>query len=160
MPQVFSFIAYSNTGKTTYVESLIRELKALGLRVGAMKHDAHEFEIDKEGKDSWRFARAGADIVAVASATKAAIMEYRPVEFNELLSRMKDVDIIIVEGWHSEAENKICLWRSDCGKPMKLRPEECVAVVSDVDIEGSSAPVFPLNGPKVLADWLYEKIKQ
>ncbi|MCD8374435.1 MAG: molybdopterin-guanine dinucleotide biosynthesis protein B, partial [Oscillospiraceae bacterium] len=76
----FTFVAYSNTGKTTYIERLIAELKSRGVRVGALKHDAHEFEIDKPGKDSWRFARAGADVVAVASATKAAVMDYRAVD--------------------------------------------------------------------------------
>ena len=70
MTPVFSFIAYSNTGKTTYIVELIAELTRRGVRVGAIKHDAHEFEIDKQGKDSWRFARSGAQVVAVVSQTK------------------------------------------------------------------------------------------
>ena len=62
MPKVYSFIAWSGTGKTTYLERLIAALKARGLRVAAVKHDAHRLELDREGKDSWRFARAGAEI--------------------------------------------------------------------------------------------------
>ena len=64
---VLTFTAYSNTGKTTYLEKLIPCLKSAGLRIAVIKHDAHDFQADIEGKDSWRFAQAGADIVAVAS---------------------------------------------------------------------------------------------
>ena len=70
---VLTFTAYSNTGKTTYLEKLIPCLKAEGLRTAVIKHDGHDFRADTEGKDSWRFARAGAEVVAVASREKAAI---------------------------------------------------------------------------------------
>ena len=154
----FSFTAYSGTGKTTYIEKLISCLRAMGLRVGAMKHDGHDFEIDKKGKDSWRFADAGADVVCIASKTKAAVMYYRPEPQEELLSRMTDVDLILIEGWHEEAENLICIWRSGCGMPMKVSPEQCIAVVSDVPPEGCTVPVFPLDDPEPLALWLRDKI--
>ena len=63
---VWSLVAQSNTGKTTYLEKLIPALGRLGLTVGVVKHDAHDFEIDYEGKDSWRLSRAGAEVTAVA----------------------------------------------------------------------------------------------
>ena len=56
---VIAFAAYSGTGKTTLIEKLVRELKNRGLRLAVIKHDGHKFEIDHEGKDSWRFAKAG-----------------------------------------------------------------------------------------------------
>ena len=92
MPRVYSFIAWSGTGKTTYLERLIAALKARGLRVAAVKHDAHRFELDREGKDSWRFARAGAEVVAVADGEKCAVFTYRPVTLAELLARLLDED--------------------------------------------------------------------
>ena len=46
----YSLVAYSNSGKTTFLEKLIPELKKRGLRVAVIKHDGHDFEIDKEGK--------------------------------------------------------------------------------------------------------------
>jgi molybdopterin-guanine dinucleotide biosynthesis protein MobB len=154
MTPVFSFVAYSNTGKTTYIEKLIAELAGRGVRVGALKHDAHEFEIDKPGKDSWRFGKAGAAVVAVASATKCAVMEYRPVGFSELIGRFKDVDLILVEGWHAKGERRIALWRSDSGNGLKLDPGECIAVVSDVPIETGATPLFPLGDVSPMADFL------
>ena len=83
---VIGFSAYSGTGKTTLIEKLVACFKADGLRVAVIKHDAHDFEIDKEGKDSWRFAKAGADITLISSASKTAIIEQRPRSFEQNLS--------------------------------------------------------------------------
>ncbi len=160
MTPVFSFIAYSNTGKTTYIVELIAELTRRGVRVGAIKHDAHEFEIDKQGKDSWRFARSGAQVVAVVSQTKCAVMDYRPVSFAETVSRIKDVDIIIAEGWHSEAENRIAVYRSDSGSPLKAPARDCLAVVSDVPLDTGGTPLFPLGDAGPMADFLISKLPE
>ena len=158
MPRVFSFIAWSGTGKTTYLERLIAALKARGLRVAAIKHDAHRLALDREGKDSWRFARAGADVVAVADAEKCAVMEYRPVRLDALLAQLHDVDIVLVEGWHEEAGNPILLHRAALGKAPKLPPADCFAVVSDVPLDTGGRPCFPLDDPSPLADFLTRQL--
>ena len=159
MPRVYSFIAWSGTGKTTYLERLIAALKARGLRVAAVKHDAHRFDIDREGKDSWRFARAGADVVAVADGEKCAVMEYRPVRLETLLARLPDVDIVLVEGWHEEAGNPILLYRAAAGKAPKLPPADCFAVVSDAPLDAGDRPCFPLDDPAPLAEFLTRQVK-
>lgn len=158
MVPYFSFVAYSGTGKTTYLERLTAELKARGKRVGVVKHDAHEFQIDREGKDSWRLARAGADAVAVADGGKWALMDYRPAALEEILSRFRDVDLILVEGWHAEAKNAVVLCRAASGKPLKLDPADCVAVVSDAPLETGGTPLFPLDDPAPMAEFLLTKI--
>ena len=65
----------SNSGKTTLLEKLIREAKRRGWRVATLKHDGHGFEMDQPGKDTWRHAQAGADVVAISSPHKVAILE-------------------------------------------------------------------------------------
>ena len=154
MPRVYSFIAWSGTGKTTYLEGLIAALKARGMRVAAVKHDAHRFDVDKEGKDSWRFARAGADAVAVADGEKCAVMEYRPRSLADILARLPEVDVVLVEGWHAEAPNPILLHRAAAGQPPKLRPADCFAVVTDAPLDCGDRPVFPLDDPEPLAEFL------
>ena len=160
MPQVFSFIAWSGTGKTTYLEGLIAALKRAGVRVAAVKHDAHRFSVDREGKDSWRFARAGADVVAIADGEKSAVMDYRPTRLSDLLSRLPDVDLILVEGWHEEAGNPILLHRAATQKPPKLPPSACLAVVSDAPLETGGVPCFPLDDPARLAAFLLQQIAE
>ena len=136
---VYSVVAYSGTGKTTLLEKLIAELKSRGLRVAVVKHDAHEFDIDREGKDSWRFTHAGADVTVIASESKAAIMENRPVAVEALLGKITDVDVILTEGYKSGKWPKIALMRSATGKPLPLPAEECFAIVTDADDEDSDS---------------------
>lgn len=150
---VFIFAAYSNVGKTTYLERLIPYLKEAGLRVGVVKHDAHDFQLDLRGKDTWRFAAAGADAVAIASATHFAYFRQSALALEEILTQFQDVDLILVEGFKQAHYPKIVLFRADSGKPMAADPASCVAVVSDVPVE-ASCPRFPLDDPKPLAEYL------
>lgn len=150
---VFSFVAYSGTGKTTFLEKLIPELKARGKRVAVLKHDAHEFEIDREGKDSWRMTKAGADITAVVSATKAAIMENRPISSEEVISKFAGVDVILTEGYKHGPWPKIALFREAANTAFPVPPEECIAVVTDAAIQ-TDRPRFALDDAAGVADFL------
>ena len=153
---VFSVVAISGTGKTTYLESLIPALKAHGLRVGVVKHHGHPTPIDQEGKDSWCFARAGADVTAVVSPTQAAFIENKGLDPRAAAARIFGVDIILTEGYKHGPWPKIALCRGEgaCAVP----PEACAAVVSDRPI-ACEVPVFPLSDPDPLAAWLWEQVK-
>ena len=154
---VFSVVAFSGTGKTTLLEKLITELRARGLRVAVIKHDAHEFDIDHEGKDSWRFSRAGAEVTVVVSGSKAAVIENRPVPLETLLGKISDVDIILTEGYKSGAWPKIAVRRNATGKPLPLPASECFAVVTDVP-EQTETPCFGLDDLSGLADLIISKL--
>lgn len=157
---VYSIVAFSNTGKTTMLEKLIPELARRGLRTAVIKHDAHEFEIDKPGKDSWRLSQAGAVVTVVASATKAAVMENRFIPIDELIARISDVDIILTEGYKHGPWPKIALQRGDNGKPLPLDPEECLAVLSDVPVKSDKTPVLGLDDISHLADIIVADMKK
>jgi len=110
MAAVVSFVGVSGTGKTTLIESAVRELKTRGYRVAVIKHAHHGFEIDQQGKDTWRFAQAGSDVVLVSSPDKLAIIERvsEEVWLPELLSKIEDkVDIVLVEGYKWASKVKI-----------------------------------------------------
>lgn len=158
MIPVVTLAAYSNTGKTTYLSSLVPCLKAAGLRVAVVKHDGHDFEIDREGKDTWQFAQAGADVVAIASATKFALMEYRPIGVEDLVGRISGVDLIITEGYKHGPYPKIALYRAASGKELAVPPEQCFAIVSDTPVE-APCPVFALEDPQSLADYLVRAVQ-
>ena len=110
---VVGFAAYSGTGKTTLIEKLLRSLKEKGLRVAVVKHNAHDFEIDQEGKDSWRFNQAGADVMLISSTRKTALIEQRQHSLRENLSMIRDVDLILVEGYKQENIPKIGISRKE-----------------------------------------------
>ena len=90
-------VAWSGAGKTTFIEGLIPELRKFNLRVAVIKHDAHDFEIDKEGKDTYRFTKSGADVVVISSKTHAAIMENRYLTLEKILlpsSAIKNLNVM------------------------------------------------------------------
>ena len=132
--RLYLLFAYSGTGKTTFLERLIPKLKARGLKIAIVKHDGHRFEIDHEGKDSDRFTKAGADVTGLISSEKAVLMENRQTDPEEFLKKIDGVDLILTEGFKQGPWPKIMLHRKGTGKPMPLLPEECLAVISDVEI--------------------------
>jgi molybdopterin-guanine dinucleotide biosynthesis protein B len=95
----------SKSGKTTVVENLVAELKKRGLRVGTLKHiPKDDFTIDREGTDTWKHARAGADMVVALSKNEAAYMvpterEQSLEEVVRNIEAIKELDYLIVEGF-------------------------------------------------------------
>jgi molybdopterin-guanine dinucleotide biosynthesis protein B len=107
-------VGYKKTGKTTLVCRLAERYAAMGLRVGTVKHDGHDFEPDVPGTDSWRHRRSGASLTAVVSDRRTAWFEERPTELDDLLSGMVGrVDLAIVEGWKREKHPKLLLVQSE-----------------------------------------------
>ena len=143
---IIGFAAYSGTGKTTLIEKLVRELKAQGYRVCIIKHDAHQFEIDREGKDSWRFTQAGADMTILSSPEKTAVIEQRPLSFWDLVAMIHDVDLILVEGYKQENIPRIGICRKATGKGLVHPAKHYIAVVTDDDsIHTDGIPRFSLE---------------
>src|SRR3972149_11227924 len=110
MIPVVGVVGKSNVGKTTFLEKLIAELTRRGWRVGTIKHDAHGFDIDKPGKDSWRHAQAGSRAVAISSPEKVAVIKQvsREVTLDELASLVAgEGDIVLCEGYKRSEQPKI-----------------------------------------------------
>ena len=76
--KVIGFAGYSGAGKTTLVEALVALMTQRGLKVSVIKHAHHHFDVDREGKDSWRHRKAGAYEVLLASDQRLALMREYP----------------------------------------------------------------------------------
>ena len=155
---IVSFVAYSGTGKTTFLERLIPKLKARGLKIAIVKHDGHRFEIDHEGKDSDRFTKAGADVTGLISSEKAVLMENRQTDPEDFLKKIDGVDLILTEGFKQGPWPKIMLHRKGSGKPMPLLPEECLAVISDAEVMDCEN-LFTLEEAEKTADFLFRYVQ-
>ncbi len=149
-----AFSAWSGTGKTTLLVRVIGEMKRRGLRVAVLKHDAHDFEIDREGKDSWRFAQAGADMVAISSPAKTAAVFRRSFTAEELIGRVRDADLILVEGYNNAGLPRIGVSRAATGKGFREDPSRCIALVTDEPVPDAAAPVFGLDDIEPLCDFI------
>lgn len=155
---VLAFVAYSGTGKTTLIEKLIRRLKTQGLRVAVIKHDDHNFEIDHEGKDSWRFSRAGADLSIVTSANKTALIEQRQLSLEQVAAWVHDVDLILVEGCKQAPLTQIGLCREATGKGFPAELSRYTAVVTDTDIGDMAVPRFGFDDIQELTEFIMKNM--
>ncbi len=109
---VIGFYGYSNSGKTTLIERLIRDLTAEGWRVAAVKVSGHAVKLDEPGKDSWRYAQAGAVSTALAAQDETTFMVNAALDLRAILRVLDEIqrpDIIIVEGAREAFVRKIRL---------------------------------------------------
>jgi molybdopterin-guanine dinucleotide biosynthesis protein MobB len=159
-----SFVSKSGTGKTTLLEKVIARLKEKGYRVGAVKHDAHRFDIDHPGKDSHRLAAAGADTTLIFSPEKLALVKRfaeSPPAIGEILATyFADVDIVLTEGLKKGSLPKIELHRKERSATLICRGEQhdstLLAVASDEPLE-LDVPVLALNDAGAVADFIEER---
>lgn len=158
MIPILSIVGRSNSGKTTLLEKLIRELTERGRRIGTIKHHFHgPVEVDVPGKDSWRHRRAGARAVALSSReTLFAIRDVAGEVPLEAIAHQAlfEVDLILTEGFKSGAMPKIEVSRGAQDSSLLCGPQDhLVAVVSDWD-RGVPVPRFGLEEVGPLADFI------
>ena len=116
MTAAVSIVGGKNAGKTSLIERLLRELVARGRKVATIKHDAHDFEIDLPGKDTWRHRQAGSQTTIISSSSKVAMV--RVTNHDEALSgllRLVDAshDLVLVEGLRRSPLPKILVHRPE-----------------------------------------------
>ena len=159
---IVCFVGRSNSGKTTLIERLIPVLIGAGYRVATVKHAGHGFELDTEGKDSWRHKRAGASAVVVLSkgsmAMFADVAEEMKVEEVRDQFLDKDVDLIIAEGWKSEGYPKIAVVREELSE-VSIPEENLLAIVSMKPIQ-STIPCLDREDIQGVADLIIRHFPQ
>jgi molybdopterin-guanine dinucleotide biosynthesis protein B len=157
---VVSIVGRSNTGKTTLIEKMIKELVARGYRVATIKHNLHGFDIDHPGKDSWRHREAGARLTVLASPKKVALIKDvdRDYTIDEIRDRyVEDADILLVEGYKENDFPKIEVFRSSLGVELLSRKEgNLLAVASDRPL-GVDVPCLDINDARGIVDLVEER---
>ena len=138
LPPILCFVGRSNSGKTTLIERLIPALVQEGYRIATIKHAGHGFNLDTEGKDSWRHKRAGASTVIVTS--KGSLAMFTDVDAEVRVEELRDryvregIDLIIAEGWKSEGYPKVIVVRDYIGE-VEVSPEGLLAIVSNKPLD-------------------------
>jgi molybdopterin-guanine dinucleotide biosynthesis protein B len=150
---VISVVAKSGSGKTTLLEKIIKILKKKNIKIAVIKHDVHNFEMDKPDKDTWRHSQAGADIIAISSPQKFAMIEKRESELTleEIIERIKGVDLIITEGYKKENKPKIEVFRRAVQTTLLCEPHELIAIASDVTFD-IGVPCYCINDAEGIAN--------
>ncbi|MFH1115307.1 MAG: molybdopterin-guanine dinucleotide biosynthesis protein B [Pseudomonadota bacterium] len=161
MIPMLSIVGKSDSGKTTLLEKVVRELTDRGYRIATVKHDAHSFEIDHEGKDSWRHKHAGARLTVISSASKIALVA--DAEHDRSLNEIREefirgVDLIISEGYKREIHPKVEVFRSELRRDLLCKTDEnLIAIAGDPPDPPPGIPVFDLNDPGPLCDFIEKR---
>ena len=161
-PPVVSIIAKSGTGKTTFLEKLIRALRGHGLRVGVLKHHSHTSSFDVPGKDTHRMAVAGAEVVVGASAVQTAvfIQQSGSDDLDAVIARfLSDMDIVLTEGYKRGDYPKIEVHRAARSSDLLCQPDELLLAVTDEPLD-LPTPQFGLNDAAGVAAWLVAWAKE
>lgn len=157
LPPIISVVGTTGSGKTTFLEQLIKELKARNHKIGIIKNDVHGFEIDKPGKSTWRFREAGADNVMICGPDKMAFIEkHEKKSLDYYLTYFKEMDLVLTEGFKRENKPKIELYRKENAKDYLLcNEEELVAIITDDEPPiTTNKPIFGFQDIYLIADFL------
>lgn len=159
-PALVAVVGKSDAGKTTLIEQLVPELIRLGLTVGTVKHDAHSFEIDHPGKDSWRHGQTGARAYAIASPERLAYIARLDKELP--LARIAETyfrgfDLVVAEGYKNSAPHRIEVFRAGAGHQTPLcGPGETLALVTDAPLRHER--LFALDDAQGLARFVVARL--
>jgi molybdopterin-guanine dinucleotide biosynthesis protein B len=157
--KVIGVAGFKNAGKTTLVEKLVRELTGRSYRIATVKHAHHSFDIDHEGRDSFRHRQAGAGEVAVISGQRWAIIhELRGEEepsFAAILAKLEPSDLVIVEGYKHGEHQKIEVRNLALDHPRLAGDDPTiVAIAANGAITDAPVPVFDRDHVEALADFI------
>lgn len=157
---IFGIVGWKNSGKTGLVTRLVSHFSNDGMRVATIKHAHHSFEIDHPGRDSYRHREAGASQVIVSSSERVAVMEELrgapEPSLEELISRLKPCDMVIVEGYKSGGHPKIETHRAEArDRTLIARGDPTIrSIASDVALEYAPVPVMDLNDTEKIASFI------
>jgi len=156
---IVTVIGKSGCGKTTLLEKLITELKRRNYRLATIKHHSHSgFDIDKPGKDSWRFFVAGSDHVIIAAPDKVASYWKidKELSLDEICENVTGVDLIVVEGYKQAGKPALEVVRAANSKDLIGSQEQRFAVAADFPLD-LGVPHFGLEDVQAMADLIEQR---
>jgi len=163
IPFVLGIVGKSDVGKTTLILKLIPELTKRGYKVGTVKNCPHGFDIDRKGKDSWKFSKEGSRGVLLTSQKKIALI--KSTEENSDILKIIDLlfydfDIVLVEGFSKEQRlKKVEILRKGISEQIDLSLNEVIAIVSDIDVKVDK-PIFKPDQIYAIVDFLEKIMKK
>jgi molybdopterin-guanine dinucleotide biosynthesis protein B len=155
---IVAFSGFSESGKTTFIEKLIPELKNRGYRIATIKQSHHE-KVFAPGKDSERHLAAGSEVSMLVTPNQ--MMLVRPLEEEGSVDDMvrmlgDDYDIIICEGFKYSDIPKVVVYRQGVGAfPLGL--SNVIGVITDEEMD-TQARHYSFDDIEAVADMLEEEV--
>ena len=164
---VVAFVGWSGSGKTRFAEQVVGALCDLGVAVGVIKHHGHDDSpLDAAGKDSWRYAQAGAVPVIVSGASEYLVSRrvQRERSLAELVAEIApECQLIVVEGYRQQAGHIIEFMREGhrAQRIIAADDQRLLAMVTDsaeaaAEMAAVDKPCFDLYDVGAVARYIVE----
>jgi molybdopterin-guanine dinucleotide biosynthesis protein B len=154
---IITVVGYSTSGKTRCVTGLIAALARRGYRVASTKHCHHGFDLDVEGKDSWKHRQAGAVTTLMSSGNQIGMVASTPALITlEQICRdyVHGAEILLAEGYSWENLPKILVTSQDKLEQERISPDDLIIALVGENRVDSSLPQFSFNQIEALASLL------
>lgn len=138
-PAIIGFYGKSNTGKTALIIEIIKRLTAEGFNVATVKITNKNIGIDTEEKDTWKYRKAGSELVIFSSPVETDFIHMKNTDTNKILNYIENqevFDVVLVEGARDknipkirlgdilERENTLYTYNGDFKKLFKIIKNE------------------------------------
>ena len=157
--KVFGLAGWSGSGKTTLMIRLVPALVRRGISVATIKHTHHNPAIGDP--ETAALCAAGAVEALIASPERFALIhelaEAPEPPLEDLITQVRGVDLLLVEGFKFAPHPKLEVWDPDLAKPM-LAPVEAsvVALACDVATPHHGRPVFRRDAVEAIASFILD----
>ena len=157
-----AFTGPSNSGKTTLVEKIAKEL-IRDHKVAIIKNDPKDkAHFDIEGKDSYKFSQTGAEVV-VTSPTRTTYFSQREKTLDEIVAMISDFDYLLVEGLKTLPLPRIAIFRNAIEESY-FECSEAMAIDGSINPADYSIPdmltLLDLNNTEEIISWIKNNAKE
>jgi len=155
---IISIAGKQNAGKTTLIKDLIPKLKEHGYRVGTLKYNIRKFDIDHEGKDTYKYSSSGADSVAISTQSEFVVMKKtaKPLPLQEIIeAHFSDVDVVLVEGYREDGYPRVRIIDPQDTNAVKTDSENELLLVN----EKTENSCFSIDGINRARDFIEKSLK-
>ncbi len=154
--KAIAFTGPSGSGKTTLIEKISKRLSP-SRKIAIIKHDPKDKAIfDKEGKDSDKFYKSGAD-VAVISPTRTTYFGHQPRTIPEISRIFGEYDLLMVEGLKTLPLPRLAVFRNTIEEDY-LPYVKAIAIDDSIDISDydlrSDIDILNLNDLESIINWI------
>ena len=155
--KIIGIIGWKNSGKTYYVQEIIKKLRKKGYSVASIKHAHHEFDVDQPKTDSFLHRKAGSQQVIISSSKRwvkiTELENSAEKNLTELLQQLSTTDIVIVEGFKNDNHPKIEIIKEKSKNYLFNQISNVVALISDIEVD-SNIRKFKKNEIELIVNFI------
>ncbi|WP_130295910.1 molybdopterin-guanine dinucleotide biosynthesis protein B [Fictibacillus sp. BK138] len=133
-PVILQVAGYQNSGKTTVITKLLKQLSQQRIKTAVIKHHGHDNTLDFQdaGKDTESHRNSGAFIAGISSSggTIFSMNHELPLEKAIEIYKVLDIECVLIEGYKKIQYPRVLLCRNQNDSDLIINSSKLVAIIS------------------------------